>query len=343
MLKFANQIALYFAKVSKKIGSLSTGDKIGLSSLILAIITALVPTLIESKKEEGIDTIPRNISTEAGVISPYNELSSIKKINSEVEYLTVKSKTVIGMFHNNIKGKVDGQIYSLLTVNDDTESDDGICAEVTDSRDFDGNGSTDALVTHIIGCGGNCCANSFFFYSYDGDGHFSQTEEFGESWIEPKIEKWKGHWSVLVINVDERMGKHQFYQVVERYVLESGKAVLVEKTEKKAIEAIIEIKADDLDDSETNSEKHIYYDLDNDGKKDTLSVSYWERWHRIMFSVSFANGKSFGSSTGLSRIGILMSKTNGVHDLVGDFDLIIKWKGDRYDIDDESDETMEKD
>src|SRR5579864_3061648 len=39
------------------------------------------------------------------------------------------------------------------------------CLQIIDERDFDGDGSLDALVEDITACGGNCCPNQFFFVS----------------------------------------------------------------------------------------------------------------------------------------------------------------------------------
>lgn len=50
----------------------------------------------------------------------------------------------------------------------------------------------------------------------------------------------------------------------------------------------------------------------------------------MFWSVKFANGKSYETSEGIKRIGVLSSKTNGVHDLVLDFDGIMIWDGRKY-------------
>ena len=50
----------------------------------------------------------------------------------------------------------------------------------------------------------------------------------------------------------------------------------------------------------------------------------------VLWSVHFANGKSFESNLGCDRVGVLASKTNGVHDLVCEQDTILRWNGTEY-------------
>src|SRR5205814_2333941 len=114
------------------------------------------------------------------------------------------------------------QTYELIS------KDEGQCLEVVDQRDYRGGSSQDTLVKLIFGCGGNCCANTFFFYSYVGDGHFEKSDEFGYSWKEPVVERWNGRWSVRVTSVNEGINTNPAREIMERYVLDSGNAVEVE-------------------------------------------------------------------------------------------------------------------
>ena len=87
-------------------------------------------------------------------------------------------------------------------------------------------------------------------------------------------------------------------------------------------------RKDDLNDpDETHS---FQYDLDGDGKKDTIRGTLWQRWGRIMWTVEFANGKTFSSEDACKRIGVLPSKINGVNDLVCDQGTVLHWNGAEY-------------
>src|SRR4029453_4070861 len=111
-----------------------------------------------------------------------------------IEYSIEKSKTGL---YDTIHATVNGRTYPLV---DEPEK---LCLQIVDQKDFDANGSLDVLVSHVIGCGGNCCGNSYFFISFLGDGRFERSAEFGNSWSDPVIEESKGRWSVVVTSSNE--------------------------------------------------------------------------------------------------------------------------------------------
>lgn len=202
------------------------------------------------------------------------------------------------------------------------------CLQIIDQRDFDGDGSLDALVEDITACGGNCCPNHFFFASALPDGTFAVSDEFADSWTDPVIERWKGRWSVVVVSNNAGMNRERPVEFTRRFVLEAGKAVKVEEHERKDMKSIVEMRSEIF---KNDQEKHsIKYDLDGDGKKDTISGKLWERWGSILWTVEFANGKIFSSNTACKRIGVLATKTDGVHDLVCDQDTVLHWDGSEY-------------
>lgn len=206
----------------------------------------------------------------------------------------------------------------------------GKCLQIVEQRDFDGDGSLDALVEDITACGGNCCPNQFFFVSARPDGTFAVSDEFADSWKDPVIEKWKGHWSVVVVSNNEGVNRERPIETTRRFVLEDGKAVKVEEHQRKDMKAIVEMRSE-IFKGEDPQETHTFqYDLDGDGKKDTITGKLWERWGRILWSVDFANGKSFSSNDACKRIGVLSTKTNDVNDLVCDQDTVLHWNGAEY-------------
>src|SRR5579859_1732011 len=126
----------------------------------------------------------------AAVILPNGWLSAQHRI----EYFVDKSDDAL---HAVLRAKENGKTYTLI---DKTKEG---CLVVADQRDFDGNGLTDALVENITACGGNCCPNSYFFVSAQGNGKFLVSDELADSWQEPAIEKWKNAWSVVIVSTNE--------------------------------------------------------------------------------------------------------------------------------------------
>lgn len=171
----------------------------------------------------------------------------------------------------------------------------GKCLQIVEQRDFDGDGSLDALVEDITACGGNCCANQFFFVSARPDGTFAMSDEFADSWTDPIIEKWKGQWSVVVVSNSEGFNLQELVEITRRFVLRGGKAVKVEEHRHEELKAIAEMRSDIFKGDNPEETHSFEYDLDGDGKNDTIRGKLWERWGRILWTVEFANGKTFSS------------------------------------------------
>ena len=70
--------------------------------------------------------------------------------------------------------------------------------------------------------------------------------------------------------------------------------------------------------------------MNDDGLKDEISGSYWERWGSMNWSIKFAKGKYVPNDGARKRVGVLSSKTNGVHDIVLDLDHVMVWDGEKY-------------
>ncbi len=91
------------------------------------------------------------------------------------------------------------------------ETDD-MCLDLPDQRDFDGDGSRDALVFRSPRCRGDVAPGLLFFVS--ADTAFRRSNPFPGH--RPRIERWNGEWSVLTGEA--------------RHVLRNGRAVRVEGT-----------------------------------------------------------------------------------------------------------------
>jgi len=236
-----------------------------------------------------------------------------------IQYSVEKSDDSISI----LRATAGGKTYTLI------DRSKEMCLAIVDQRDWDGSGLGDALVENITACGGNCCPNSFFFLSALPNGRFAISEDLADSWAEPVIEKWRNQWSVVIVSSNEGYNTDPPVEITRRFILEAGKGVKVEESRRKDMEAIVEMRSAIFQQG-ADDEHSIQYDLDGDGKKDVISGELWERWGRINWTVRFADGKQFTSSTACKRIGVLPTKTNGVNDLVCDQDTVFRWNGHEY-------------
>ena len=228
------------------------------------------------------------------------------------------------MFFNELYANVDGYEYTIEIPKD-------ICFNIVAQEDFDGDGIVDALIENVQACGGNAIGSSFFFVSYTGNGYFSVSNSFGGNvWEEPSIEEWKGLKSVVIIDTNEDFNTDSNYNSKERYILKQGDAVRVESSKKNSIVALQEIRASDFHNGKEEETIRMSYDLDGNGEEDYFECTYWDRWDKLFFNI-ILNGNILNyDGIGVDRIGILSSKTNGMHDLIYDEDNVVKWNGNEY-------------
>jgi hypothetical protein len=225
---------------------------------------------------------------------------------------------------NSLLATINGKSSVLIDKSKDK------CLRIVEQKDFDGDGSLDALVEDITACGGNCCPSQFFFVSARPDGSLVMSSEFADSWTDPIVEKWNGRWSVVVVSNNEGVNRQRPVEITRRFVLQAGRAVKMEEHRRQELKAIADLRSEIFKGSDPEETHSLHYDLDGDGKNDTITGKLWERWDRIMWTVEFANGKTFASQDACKRIGVLSSKTNGVNDLVCDQDTVLHWDGSEY-------------
>ena len=211
------------------------------------------------------------------------------------------------------------------------------CQQIVDQRDFDGDGYRDALVMANSACSDILFPNDFFFVSALPDGRFV-VAALADSHKEAMIEKWKGQWSVVVVSDNTGANLERPLEITRRFVLKAGRAVKVEQHRRKEIDALVNMRSEDFrsevyltDPPAAEPPPHtLEYDLDGDGRADTISGTINEIYGIIMWTVTFADGKQFSSKVGCRRIGVLATTTNGVHDLVCNQDSVLRWDGTKY-------------
>lgn len=232
-----------------------------------------------------------------------------------------------GDIKDELKATVDGQTYLLI---DRTE---GTCLDVIAHHDFDQNGTTDALIQLHPGCG-NGSALSYAFYSYLGEGFFQRSEPFGYTYLgNPEVERWRGEWSVVVESYNEGFNNLPAKTIQERYLLDSGVAQLVERSEIAELETIVELRVEEIESFfEQEGPFILEFDLDRDGSQDTIFATPLHRWGRLLWNVEFSNGTLAKQHSGINckRIGILETTTLGYHDIVCDQNDVIIWDGSDY-------------
>jgi hypothetical protein len=220
--------------------------------------------------------------------------------------------------------KLNGQTYTVIPFSDEK------CLSIADQRDYDGDGWHDALIEDATSCGGNGSQNQFFFISFNGKGRFRQSEPFGNTTDAPSIQKYLNQWSVLAASNNEGMNTDPPVDRLERFVLNFGRAFMVESSEVKSMQAVKELLASEMPDSIDES-KELEFDLNADGELDKIVGTLWGRWGRIMWSVQMSSGEVAPQNDySCKRLGILESVTKGVHDLVCDQDTILRWNGEIY-------------
>ncbi|MCC8172007.1 MAG: hypothetical protein LIP00_09540 [Parabacteroides sp.] len=240
-----------------------------------------------------------------------------------IEFYGRNSANPDSYLSNEIYAKVDGYEYKI-----DLDPDE--CYTVQNQQDFDNDGVKDALICHVQACGGNAAGDSYFFIKYNGTGYFSISNEFGNNvWEEPLIENWNGQPSVVIIDTNTGFNTDSKLTLKERYILKQGNAVRVESSKKQAIRAIQEIRNSDFHNGKEEEYIHMTYDLNEDGKDESISCHYWDRWDALLFDIAI-DGFIYECNTGYTRIGILESTTNGYHDLIAGDDDIFKWDGTQY-------------
>ena len=315
---------------------LSLVFKIGVLVSIASIVGLLLyclPTSSNNNQESSANCSP-NISESNDVevncstiitrgISAHNDESEKNTLSKiPIKYF---SERVDGSLYSKLKADINGNQYLILDEHDE------LCLSVYDERDYDGNGSTDALVQNIIACGGNCCGNSFFFVSYLGEGNFQISKYFGYSWEDPKIEEWKGVTSVLITDLNEGVNQNNPKEITVRYVLDSDNVVKVEESERKGLVALEEIKSSDFDFNKIDEFRSIEFDLNSDGITDYIIGKLWHRWGRIIWTIDLSSSeKEIAPKVPCKRIGILSTKTGNYNNIVCDHDDVLHWDGNTY-------------
>jgi len=198
--------------------------------------------------------------------------------------------------------------------------------KIVDQVDLDGDGIEEGIL-QTQGTG-NCCGPTFFIIKRVEEGFYSILEhdelDGGPGLSFDEID---GEKILVVFNSSGGVDNVSDERTISHLKLVNGKLELIAKFYNAAfLNAELDITAREL--KEIEPKRRLFtFDLDLDGKEDELSCYYWWRWGVVSCAVTSTKlGKV--SIPKCSRIGILSSITNGMHDLVCDRSYIFSWSPD---------------
>lgn len=147
--------------------------------------------------------------------------------------------------------------------------------------------------------------------------------------LEEMLVDGKAVWVITGYENNEGMHRDDFYQVRRRFVIENGEPKLIEETVDEEILALVEYRVRQAKVAIPEGD-FIRHDLDNNGKLDRITGTYWGRWGRISVEVIWDDGRKTTDIGNCKRIGVLGSQHAGVQDLVCDNSHMIVWVDGRY-------------
>lgn len=135
-----------------------------------------------------------------------------------------------------------------------------------------------------------------------------------------KLDKWNDQLSLVTNYKRDRYGSSLFF---ERYILKSGELSMVEDVEKSIPLPSQIYTIEYLFPERKKGWNNIVCDIDDDGKRDVISLAYEggyrlnDYWSVMALSyIILASGKKIPINLGIRNLGILQSRTKGMHDLV---------------------------
>ena len=198
--------------------------------------------------------------------------------------------------------------------------------KIVDQVDLDGDGIEEGILQ--TQGKGNCCGPTFFVIKRVKEGFYSILEH-DELDGRPGLsfDEIDGEKILVVYNRSGGFDNVSDERTISHLKLANGKLELIAKFYNAAfLKSELDITAREL--KEIEPKRRLFtFDLDLDGKEDELSCYYWWRWGVVSCAVTSTKlGKV--SIPKCSRIGILSSITNGMHDLICDRNYTFTWSPD---------------
>jgi hypothetical protein len=222
-----------------------------------------------------------------------------------------------GLGREMLVATVDGQDY-WITDDEDLGADfplsGMVMIDIEEQGDFDADGFRDVLFT--ANAGGSSSIPRYYVASHLGDSFFHVSSAAGlQTYASYKLidvgdglKKFKVYYSFDDVDHTTRVDGYGIYE------LRRGKLNrIADVTNHAKIPVALEIRSSDFHDE---WEQSFTFDVDGDGKLDTLNCTYWQRWGDIGCDMELSLYGEISQSWGADQLGVALSKTNGVHDLV---------------------------
>ncbi|MBA6315687.1 SH3 domain-containing protein [Cellulophaga baltica] len=229
--------------------------------------------------------------------------------------------------HKELIVTVNGKETVLISFGDES------CFDLIEIQDYNNDGYEEVLLESNA-CGGNCCGNSLFTFSFNGN-EFERSAYIGYYFGEMNLnyDQHTNRQFVVETNAIGAGNTTLCEDLEETYVFDHNDFKLIESKGDHKLTTLIELKSSDFLSQEAETDYlTIAYDLDGNGVMDQISGSYWERWGILNDCTIVLNNEALeieaiGSP---KRIGVLASKTNNVNDIVIECDTVLIWNGINY-------------
>ena len=258
-----------------------------------------------------------------------NEFKTLFELNCEGTHFTPNTHTFNYFLSNN--GNINNELFLIVdhaTQVKLIDNKEERCLNIICKGDFNKNGFTDVLIEDVLGCGGNCCGNTYLIYSYDGK-RFNEIKLDAHDWNGIDIDSLKDRHSFTVETDNEGYNNAPPFYKKETFELFHDSLVLKEQYIAKKIRALTEIRSDMF--HSKNDTITLLFNLDQDKTLDTITCTLNYRWGRMNETkIHFGNGYVERLSLNTKRIGVLPSKTNGYHDLIIEFRDTLYWNKHHY-------------
>lgn len=225
-----------------------------------------------------------------------------------------------------IFAEVDGKPYTISFDDRDVSIEKVVCM-----MDFDHDGYLDLLLAGME----NMVSpdHAFFFLSYDGEGRFNVSEDFGyciNYGINTFLDEDADYEEVTTVDVtaSDYLEDGQVDILHQSFRLVDGKAVKVSEERSERIGGTIaQVVPVDIEDPEM---PYIWsYDLNRDGKPESIISELVCSCAGGVSTALVLHGDTIVFPDG-DRFGILPTLTNGYHDLVIGAAYLMVWDGKEY-------------
>jgi len=200
--------------------------------------------------------------------------------------------------------------------------------------DFDANGFDDVLVRYSYGAS---AGSDYQIFSFDGQAFVASSKQGNDRGLIGLSKRSDGSYTFEIETNLEGYNTEICQNKTEIFQLENGDFKRIQLIKTLYKKALYEVRSASFENLDPKGALTFAYDLNDDGTKDIIKFTYWERWGRMFFQSFEISGvgsiKSKIKSSDYSnpkRLGVLPTKTKGFYDLVFDCGTVLKWNGSTY-------------